>query len=82
MTTAAGTDSLSRVISTQGVPIHLYTHEIEEEVLEQLLTLAESLIPVDYVSAMPDVHLEKGVTDETIFASDKYTCPNDVSVDI
>lgn len=31
---------------------------------------------------MPDVHLGKGVTIGTVFASDKYVCPNAVGVDI
>ena len=31
---------------------------------------------------MPDVHLGKGVTIGTVFASDKFVCPNAVGVDI
>mmetsp|Transcript_36239 Transcript_36239/g.80643 ORF Transcript_36239/g.80643 Transcript_36239/m.80643 type:complete len:385 (+) Transcript_36239:271-1425(+) len=31
---------------------------------------------------MPDVHVGKGVTVGTVFASDKYICPNAVGVDI
>ena len=31
---------------------------------------------------MPDAHLGKGVTIGTVFASEKYICPNAVGVDI
>jgi len=75
-------NSLPRIIPTNGVPIHLYTHEIEEDALKQLKVLAESAIPTDYISAMPDTHLGRGVTIGTVFASENYICPNAVGVDI
>lgn len=75
-------ESLPKIIPTKGVPIHLYTHEIEEDALEQLFVLAESPLPTDYVAAMPDAHLGKGVTIGTVFASEDYVCPNAVGVDI
>ena len=83
--TATTTDasSLPRIIPTKGVPIHLYTNEVlEDDCLGQLQRLAESPIPTDYVSAMPDVHWGMGVTIGTVFASEKYVCPNAVGVDI
>eukprot|EP00522_Entomoneis_paludosa_P010610 CAMPEP_0172453520 /NCGR_PEP_ID=MMETSP1065-20121228/10802_1 /TAXON_ID=265537 /ORGANISM="Amphiprora paludosa, Strain CCMP125" /LENGTH=517 /DNA_ID=CAMNT_0013205703 /DNA_START=153 /DNA_END=1706 /DNA_ORIENTATION=+ len=75
---------LPLIIPTKGVPIHLYTdiNEVDPQALQQLRKLAESPLPVDYVSAMPDVHLGKGVTIGSVFASDKYVCPNAVGVDI
>jgi hypothetical protein len=88
---AAGNDAennvappLPVIVPTSGVPIYLYTgiSEIETEALEQLKRLAESPLPVDYVSAIPDVHWGKGVTIGSVFASDKYVCPNAVGVDI
>ena len=80
-TTETG-QTFPRIIRTKGVPIHLYTNEIDQECLDQLTRLAESPIPTDYVSAMPDVHLGKGVTIGSVFASEKYVCPNAVGVDI
>jgi len=55
-------DSLPRIILSQqpngtGVPIHLYTHDIEPQALEQVRRLAESPLPIDYVAVMPDAHL-------------------------
>jgi len=65
-----------------GVPIHLYTHDIDDRTREQLLNLARSPMPVGYVSAMPDVHLGKGATIGSVFASRDLICPNAVGVDI
>lgn len=77
-----GSDNLPQVIPTKGVPIHLYTYEIEPDSLEQLKVLAESPLPTDYIAAMPDVHLGKGVTIGSVFASEHYICPMAVGVDI
>lgn len=74
--------SLPIIIPTKGVPIHLYTNDVEPDAIQQLRALAESPVPVDYVAAMPDVHLGKGVTIGTVFASSDYVCPNAVGVDI
>ena len=76
------TSEFPRIIETKGVPIYLFTDDIEAEAIEQLRVLAESPVPVDYISAMPDAHLGKGVTIGSVFASEKYVCPNAVGVDI
>ena len=65
-----------------GVKIHLFAHEIESDALDQIHLLASSPIAVDYIAVMPDVHLGKGVTIGTVFASEEYVCPNAVGVDI
>lgn len=65
-----------------GVPIHLYTQDIDNDTRRQLENLARSPMPVGYVSAMPDVHLGKGATIGSVFASKEYVCPNAVGVDI
>ena len=39
-----------QIIPTNGVPIHLYADEIEPQAMAQIKLLAESPIPVDYVS--------------------------------
>lgn len=73
---------LPQIIQTGGVPIHLYADKIEPQALVQVKLLAESPLPTDYVSVMPDAHLGKGVTIGTVFASKHYICPNAVGVDI
>jgi tRNA-splicing ligase RtcB (3'-phosphate/5'-hydroxy nucleic acid ligase) len=75
-------EPLPQIIATKGVPIHLYAYEIEPAALQQLILLAESPLPVDYISSMPDAHLGQGVTIGTVFASERYVAPLAVGVDI
>merc|ERR1712151_444202 len=65
-----------------GVPVHLYTDDIDQGTRRQLHNLARSKMPVGFVAAMPDVHLGKGATIGSVFASRDYVCPNAVGVDI
>ncbi|KAK9903997.1 hypothetical protein WJX75_002148 [Coccomyxa subellipsoidea] len=75
---------LPEIIETKNVPILLYAKrsEVEADAIKQLVALAESPLPVGYVAAMPDVHVGKGVTIGTVFASAKYVAPMAVGVDI
>jgi hypothetical protein len=50
---------LPLIIPTSGVPIHLYTRELESQALKQLIILAESGIVKGFVAAMADVHVGK-----------------------
>ncbi|KAK9807265.1 hypothetical protein WJX73_005302 [Symbiochloris irregularis] len=77
-------ESLPVVIETANVPVYLFApkEEVEPEAIQQLIKLAESPMPVGFVSAMPDVHLGKGVTIGTVFASEAYIAPHAVGVDI
>ncbi len=50
---------LPLIIPTSGVPIHLYTRELESQALKQLIVLAESGIVKGFVAAMADVHVGK-----------------------
>eukprot|EP00898_Chlorokybus_atmophyticus_P005653 jgi/Chlat1/6089/Chrsp40S05682 len=76
--------SMPHVIETAGVPVYLYTNpdEVEVAALAQLRMIAEAGIAEGYVSAMPDVHLGKGATVGTVFASRSFVAPNAVGVDI
>lgn len=69
-------------IKTQGVPIKVFTDQLDEKARDQLIQLAESGIAVGHVSAMPDVHWGAGATVGSVFASDTYIAPNAVGVDI
>lgn len=76
-------DPFPRVIDVDGgVPVHVYTDDINEDTRRQLVNLAKSRMPVGFVAAMPDVHLGKGATIGSVFASRDYVCPNAVGVDI
>ena len=71
------------IVATENVPLVIFSSQkVELDCLEQLKGLAKSVIPVGYVSAMPDVHLGKGSTIGTVFASESYVSPNAVGVDI
>ena len=71
------------MVATENVPLIIFSSQkVELDCLEQLKGLAKSVIPVGYVSAMPDVHLGKGSTIGTVFASESYVSPNAVGVDI
>ena len=71
------------IVATENVPIIIFSSQkVEDDCLEQLKGLASSVIPVGYVSAMPDVHLGKGSTIGTVFASESFVSPNAVGVDI
>jgi hypothetical protein len=50
---------LPLIIPTSGVPIHIYTRELESKALKQLTVLAESGIVKGFVAAMADVHVGK-----------------------
>lgn len=76
------TPSLPIVYYKTKVPIYIYSQIEQEELLNQLIDLADSGIAEHYVSVMPDVHLGKGATVGTVFASSNYVCPNAVGVDI
>ncbi|EMO78561.1 RtcB domain protein [Leptospira kirschneri str. 200801774] len=69
-------------IETNGIPVKIFTNQIEEQARQQLIDLAESGLVVGHVAAMPDVHYGMGATVGSVFASEKYICPNAVGVDI
>jgi tRNA-splicing ligase RtcB len=80
--TPTGSEFPKRIDVPGGVPVHLYTDDIDDNTMQQLTNLARSKMPVGFVSAMPDVHLGKGATIGSVFASRDYVCPNAVGVDI
>ena len=68
-------DSFPNILQTNNVPIHLYTSEVEEKAMKQVFALANSDIPVGYVSIMPDVHWGKGSVVGAVFACRDKICP-------
>mmetsp|Transcript_8150 Transcript_8150/g.15124 ORF Transcript_8150/g.15124 Transcript_8150/m.15124 type:complete len:535 (-) Transcript_8150:76-1680(-) len=75
---------LPEVLTTKGVPVKVFCNsmEIEPAALSQLKTVAESGLVTGHVAAMPDVHLGKGATVGSVFASENWVAPNAVGVDI
>mmetsp|Transcript_21937 Transcript_21937/g.51731 ORF Transcript_21937/g.51731 Transcript_21937/m.51731 type:complete len:306 (+) Transcript_21937:83-1000(+) len=81
-TTSSSSSGLPIVIPTAKEDVLLWTHDIDEDAKAQFIRVAESGIATGPVAGMPDAHLGKGVTIGTVFASDRYVCPNAVGVDI
>ncbi|CAF3319530.1 unnamed protein product [Rotaria socialis] len=79
---ADSSKSLPIIIQTTGVPIHLYTRELESQALKQLVNLAESGIAKGFVAAMADVHVGVGATIGSVFASMTHVSPYAVGADI
>jgi tRNA-splicing ligase RtcB (3'-phosphate/5'-hydroxy nucleic acid ligase) len=73
---------IHETLQTRGVPVHVFTDEIDPKARQQLIDLAESGIVTGFVAAMPDVHYGMGATVGSVFASDFAVCPNAVGVDI
>jgi tRNA-splicing ligase RtcB len=71
-------------VKTEGVDILSFARlaSIEKAAFEQLVQIAESKAVIGHVAAMPDVHLGKGATVGSVFASTQYIAPNAVGVDI
>ncbi|NCN09749.1 MAG: RtcB family protein [Leptospira sp.] len=69
-------------IETKGIPVKIFTDQIEDQARQQLIDLAESGLVVGHIAAMPDVHYGMGATVGSVFASEHYICPNAVGVDI
>ncbi|CEL93553.1 unnamed protein product [Vitrella brassicaformis CCMP3155] len=70
------------VVETRGVPVYIYTSDYDDATYRQLVALAEKPFVVGFVAAMPDVHLGKGATIGSVFATRDAICPNAVGVDI
>ncbi|HLS86502.1 MAG TPA: RtcB family protein [Burkholderiales bacterium] len=69
-------------IADGGVPVKIYTGEIEPQAREQLLNVARLPIVHHHVAAMPDVHLGIGATVGSVIPTVKAVIPAAVGVDI
>lgn len=74
-----------KVISTEKVPIKIWTKEIEDvevQAIQQLKNTANLPFVFKHVAAMPDVHLGHGATVGSVVATKGALCPACVGVDI
>ena len=70
------------VISTQRVPVKIWTGDIDANSRQQLANIASLPIIHHHVAAMPDVHLGIGATIGSVIATRKAIIPAAVGVDI
>jgi tRNA-splicing ligase RtcB len=75
---------VKKVIQEEGYrPIKIWTDEVEESAMQQLLNMAKMpFIAGNGVACMPDVHAGIGATVGTVIATDKAIIPAAVGVDI
>jgi tRNA-splicing ligase RtcB len=71
-----------QIIEQGGVPVKVYTDEIEAGARQQLVNLSQLAIIHHHVAAMPDVHAGIGATVGTVIATRQAIIPAAVGVDI
>jgi tRNA-splicing ligase RtcB len=64
------------------VPVHLWTEDVEQTALEQLLNVSRLPIVHPHVAAMPDVHVGIGATVGSVIPTRGAIVPAAVGVDI
>lgn len=67
---------------TGGVPVKIWTDQLEEGAAQQLRALAGSGYVVGHVAAMPDVHAGRGATVGSVFATRDLLLPTAIGTDI
>lgn len=68
--------------ATGGVPIRIWTAQIEDNAAQQLRALAGSGLAIGHVAAMPDVHAGSGTTIGSVFATRDLLLPTAIGADI
>ena len=73
---------IKEVITTERVPVKIWTDNVDEKSREQLRNIASLPFVHHHVAAMPDVHLGIGATIGSVIATHKAIIPAAVGVDI
>lgn len=68
--------------SKSGVPVKIYTSDIEQEAMQQLRNLAQLEFVHSHIAVMPDVHVGKGATVGSVIPTKSAIIPAAVGVDI
>ena len=73
---------MKQVISTEQIPIKMWTDDIEDGALEQAKNLANLPFAFKHVAIMPDTHQGFGMPIGGVLATKNVVIPNAVGVDI
>ena len=73
---------IKRILSSQRVPVKIWTDDVDEKSQQQLANIASLPFIHHHVAAMPDVHLGIGATIGSVIATRKAIIPAAVGVDI
>ena len=65
-----------------GVPVKVFTKDIEQEAIQQLRNLAQLEFVHHHIAVMPDVHVGKGATVGSVIPTKDAIIPAAVGVDI
>ena len=71
-----------RVIDRGGVPVRIFTDDVDAQSVEQLAAVSRLPIVVGHVAAMPDVHVGIGATIGSVIPTRRALIPAAVGVDI
>ncbi len=65
-----------------GVPVKIFTNDIDSESIEQLKKMAQLQFVYSHIAVMPDVHVGKGATVGSVIPTKSAIIPAAVGVDI
>ena len=71
-----------QVIDRGGVPVRIFTDDVDAQSVEQLAAVSKLPVVVGHVAAMPDVHVGIGATIGSVIPTRKALIPAAVGVDI
>ena len=71
-----------RVIERGGVPVRIFTDDVDHQSIEQLAAVSRLPVVVGHVAAMPDVHVGIGATIGSVIPTRRALIPAAVGVDI
>lgn len=69
-------------VAGKGVPVKIFTNDIEDDAIRQLRTLSQLLFIHSHIAVMPDVHIGKGATVGSVIPTKDALIPSAVGVDI
>ena len=73
---------MEKVISSERVPIKIWSNDIEDQAIEQAKNLANLPFAYKHIALMPDAHLGYGMPIGGVLATTDVIVPNAVGVDI
>lgn len=71
-----------QVIDRGGVPVRIFTDDVDRQSIEQLAAVSQLPVVVGHVAAMPDVHVGIGATIGSVIPTRRALIPAAVGVDI
>ena len=77
-----GIEKILNADAEYGVPVKIFTNDIDSESIEQLKKMAQLQFVYSHIAVMPDVHVGKGATVGSVIPTKNAIIPAAVGVDI